>query len=465
MSTRLMSTRLMSTSSNDTGGGGRRSAEVVRRGKEEEGGEGKKVKVEKLDVKPPKGTRDFPPSLSRQQTWLFSHFHAVSKSYGFSHYDSPILESTSLYTRKAGEEVTEQLYSFLDKGGRPVSLRPEMTPSLARMVMGLKPTLPIKWYSIPQCWRYERSTRGRRREHYQWNVDIWGVEGEAAEAEVLAGMVDLMRSVGLTSDDVGIKINSRAVLREVTEKMGIGGDKFASVCVLVDKLEKVPIEAIEGDLKDLGIGREVVEELLTVLGSKTIDDLAEHVGEESEAVRDLRSLLRLLDFHGVSDWMVFDASVVRGLSYYTGVVFEAFDRTGNLRAIAGGGRYDGLVETYGGERTPAVGFGFGDAVIVELLKDKGLLPDFERGTVDYCVAGVEGPEDGEAVRAAGILRGKGMSVDLVLEKRKMKWVFKHADRIGARKVVITGGEEGERGECIVKDMDTGEQVAVKLGEL
>ncbi|GMI32628.1 hypothetical protein TrRE_jg5650, partial [Triparma retinervis] len=217
-------------------------------------------------------------------SWLFSHFHSVSLSLGFSHYDAPVLESTSLYTRKAGEEVVSQLYSFTDKGGRPVSLRPEMTPSLARIVMSTKPPLPIKWYSIPQCWRYERSTRGRRREHYQWNMDVWGVPGVGAEAEVIKGMVTMMGRVGLTSGDVGVKISSRGVLREVTEMLGVGGDKFPSVCVLVDKLEKVPLEAIEGDLEELGVSREEAVKLVEVLGCKTVDELAGFVGEDSAAI-------------------------------------------------------------------------------------------------------------------------------------------------------------------------------------
>lgn len=443
--------------------GGRKSAEVVRQDNinNDKGGASKGRKQGKMDIQPPKGTRDFPPSLMRQRSWLFTNFHKVSKSLGFSEYDCPVLESEDLYVRKAGEEVTEQLYNFEDKGGRRVSLRPEMTPSLARVVMGMKPAMPIKWYAVPQCWRYERTTRGRRREHYQWNMDVWGVEGLEAEAEVLVGMVMFMENVGLGPEDVGININSREVLREVTEELGIPQDKFAPVCVLVDKLEKVPIEAIQNDLDELGIEKGTVEKLLEVLGSESIDQLSTFVGPESKAVSDLRRLFSLLSSYGVSDWVQFDGSVVRGLSYYTGVVFEAFDREGNLRAIAGGGRYDGLMETFGGERTPAVGFGFGDAVIVELLKDKGLLPDFTKGEVDYCVAGLEGV----TADVTGVVKGlreTGKSVDLVLEKRKMKWVFKHADRIGARYVVLVGGKEAENGCVSVKDMETGEQMEVKM---
>jgi histidyl-tRNA synthetase len=226
------------------GGGGRVSGATVDKdlmSKTKTGGKKKKKKQARLDTNPPKGTRDFYPEDMRLQTWLFSQWREVAKTYGFSEYDAPVLESESLYTRKAGEEVTEQLYNFVDKGDRNVALRPEMTPSLARMVMAKKGglNLPLKWFSIPQCWRYERMTRGRRREHYQWNMDIWGVGGVQTEAELLSAMVNFFEKVGLTSEDVGIKVNSRLVIGEVLSELGIPEEKFAATCVLVDKLEKV----------------------------------------------------------------------------------------------------------------------------------------------------------------------------------------------------------------------------------
>ena len=201
----------------------------------------KKQKQVKLDTNPPKGTRDFYPEEMRMRTWLFDQWRNVAQTYGFSEYDAPVLEAESLYTRKAGEDVTNQLYNFEDKGDRRVALRPEMTPSLARMVMAKKGglTLPLKWFSIPQCWRYERMTRGRRREHFQWNMDIWGVDGVQAEAELLSAMVTFFKNVGLSSEDVGIKVNSRLVVSEVLEQLGVPDDKFAETCVLIDKLDKV----------------------------------------------------------------------------------------------------------------------------------------------------------------------------------------------------------------------------------
>ena len=274
------------------------------------------------------------------RTWLFEHWRSVASSYGFSEYDAPVLESESLYTRKAGEEVTGQLYNFVDKGGRAVSLRPEMTPSLARMVMAKKGglPLPLKWYSIPQCWRYERMTRGRRREHYQWNMDVWGVGGIEAEAELLSAMVSFFGNVGLTSEDVGIRVNSRGVIAEVLSGLGVPESKFAATCVLVDKLEKVPLDSIRGDLEILGLEASTVERLTSVMANATIESVGAVLPPGSAAMRELSDLLELCDAYGIRDWVTFDASVVRGLAYYTGVVFEAFDRRGVLRAIAGGGQ-------------------------------------------------------------------------------------------------------------------------------
>ena len=193
----------------------------------------------------------------RQQMWLFSKWKNIAQRYGFEEYDAPVLENESLYIRKAGEEVTQQLYNFEDKGGRRLSLRPEMTPSLARMVLGKKNSLsfPLKWFSLPQCWRYERMTRGRRREHYQWNMDIWGVQGVEAEVELLSALVMSLSELGITSKDVGIKINSRKILNGLMQKVGIPEEKWIETCILVDKLEKVPVDALEDDLSRLGIGK------------------------------------------------------------------------------------------------------------------------------------------------------------------------------------------------------------------
>jgi histidyl-tRNA synthetase len=430
----------------------------------------KKQKPTKLDTNPPKGTRDFYPEEMRLQTWLFTQWRSIASTFNFSEYDAPVLESESLYTRKAGEEVTEQLYNFVDKGDRRVALRPEMTPSLARMVMAKKGglSLPLKWFSIPQCWRYERMTRGRRREHYQWNMDVWGVSGVEVEAELLSAMVMFFEKVGLSSNDVGIKVNSRLVIAEVLTELGIPEEKFAATCVLVDKLEKVPLDAIQDDLEELGLTRSTIEKLTSVLTNNSIESLTEVLPPNSQAIQQLTQLLSLCKAYGIEDWILFDPSVVRGLAYYTGVVFEAFDRKGELRAIAGGGRYDKLLETFSGgkESIPAVGFGFGDAVIVELLKERNVLPSFEGTGVDAVVFAMKEELYPACIEVATTLRQEcDQKVDVVLEKKKTKWVFKHADRIQSRYVVIVAPDEYERGEVSIKDLSDGTQSVVKIDEL
>ena len=413
-----------------------------------------------------RGTRDFYPEDMRLRNWLFQKFHASSLSHGFEEYDSPIIEHEELYTRKQGEEITQQLYNFEDKGGRKISLRPEMTPSLARMVMarsGALP-LPIKWYSIPQCWRYERTQRGRGREHYQWNVDIWGMEGIEADAELLSVMVHMFESVGLTHDDVVVRISSRKVLEEVLGALGIEGDSFTKTCVIVDKMDKLPEETVSAQLSDLGISDSSITTIQSVLSVTDLPELRDMLSPDSMAVSELERLFQLLESYGISDWTTFDASVVRGLAYYTGPVFEAQDRGGELRAICGGGRYDKLIGTLGGRDLPATGFGFGDMVIMELLSDKGLLPDISSRVSDV-VFSMDESLRGAAMEVSSRLRGAGRTVDLVLEPKKMKWVFKHAERTGADRLVMVMPAEWESGKVRIKDLQTGEESDIEFKAL
>ncbi|MEK9910101.1 MAG: histidine--tRNA ligase [Candidatus Thalassarchaeaceae archaeon] len=413
-----------------------------------------------------RGTRDFYPEDMRLRNWLFERFHSAARSHGFEEYDAPVLESEELYTRKAGEEIVGQLYNFEDKGGRRVALRPEMTPSLARMVMarsgGL--ALPIKWYSIPQCWRYERTQRGRGREHYQWNVDIWGMNGVEADAELLSVLVQFFHSVGLKSEDLVIRISSRKVLEEVLGSLAIEGEIFAQTCVIVDKMDKLPEDVIQAQLSDLGLSSDSISTILSVLGITDLDSLSSALASDSEALIELQSLFSLCESYGISDWVSFDASVVRGLAYYTGPVFEAHDRAGNLRAICGGGRYDKLIGTLGGNDLPATGFGFGDMVVMELLADNGLLPELSNGVADVVFS--MGTElRGAAMQVAAKLRSAGRTVDLVLEDKKMKWVFKHAERCGATRLVMVMPDEWAEGKVRIKDLDTGEESTVALEDL
>jgi len=413
-----------------------------------------------------RGTRDFYPEDMRVRNWLFERFHSAALSHGFEEYDAPVLETESLYTRKSGEEITQQLYNFEDKGGRKVALRPEMTPTLARMVMarsGALP-LPIKWYSIPQCWRYERTQRGRGREHYQWNVDIWGADGVEADAELISVLVHFFRSVGLSSEDLAIRISSRKVLEEVLGSLGISGDGFSKTCIVIDKMDKLPADVIESQLSELGLDQGAISTIQSVLSITDLEELEISLGGESEAVSELKSIFSLSESYGISDWIELDASVVRGLAYYTGPVFEAHDRAGELRAVCGGGRYDRLIGTLGGKDLPATGFGFGDMVVMELLEAKGLVPEMHNGVQDI-VFGMGSELRDAAMRVASSLRSSGRSVDLVLEDKKMKWVFRHAERLGAERLVMVMPDEWSNGNVKVKKLSTGEESEIPFGEL
>lgn len=419
-----------------------------------------------MDLAPPRGTRDFFPEDLRLRHWLFGHFREVSRLYGFEEYDAPVVESAELYTRKAGEEIVQQLYDFRDKGDRHLALRPEMTPSLARMVLqrGKSLPLPLKWFSIPQCWRYERMTRGRRREHYQWNLDVFGVAGPEAEAELLAALTTFFTRVGLGSAEVGIKISNRKILQSALEKLAIPAERFAEVCVLVDKLEKLPPEAVRAEVRAIGLDPALMDRVAELFSLGELDAMAGLLGEDHPGVAELRRLFALAGDYGYADWLRFDPSLVRGLAYYTGIVFEAFDRGASLRAICGGGRYDRLLSTFGGEDLPACGLGFGDAVIVELLKDKGLLPQ-PPGQLDDVVFCFDASLRAPAMQVADRLRQQGRSVDLILEDRKLKWAFKHADSRHASRLVLLAPDEWAAGKVRVKNLASGEENDVPLGEL
>jgi histidyl-tRNA synthetase len=402
----------------------------------------------------------------RMQRWLFDQFRSVSELFGYEEWDAPVLESEELYTRKAGEEITGQLYNFEDKGGRRVALRPELTPSLARLVLqkGKALPFPAKWFCIGQCWRYERMTKGRRREHYQWNMDIFGVASVDAEAELLASIVAFLKRLGLSATDVGIKISSRKVLQAVLERYGVEEGQFAAVAVVVDKMEKLPRDEVEKQLAELGVVPAAVDGILSALSLNSLEDLESLLGTDSEAASDLKRLFELAKGYGYEDWLTFDASVVRGLAYYTGVVFEGFDRAGKLRAIFGGGRYDRLLGTFGGDNVPAAGFGFGDAVIIELLKDRKLLPNLGP-KVDDLVVALDASLRPAAASVASRLRDAGRRVELVLEEKKLKWAFQRCERNGASRILLLGSDEWSRGAVNVKDLATGEQNEISVDEL
>ena len=416
------------------------------------------------------GFRDFAPEDFALRSYIFDAWRRVSRRYGFLEYDGPPLEPLGLYVEKSGEEIVGQLYNFVDKGDRGVSLRPEMTPSLARILGDRSRGMskPIRWFSIPQLFRYERQQRGRLREHFQLNVDIVGEGSVAADVEIVAVSIDALRELGLTAADFYARVSDRRLLTAVLNASGIDGEGLQAAFGIVDKMERAPKEKSQQRLvAECGLTEDAADALHTLLDTAGLDQIREHFGEDeavATALEPLSEYLVMLEAMGLGDYVEVDLRIVRGLAYYTGIVFELFDRKGELRAICGGGRYDRLLELVGGDPLPAVGFGMGDVVLGELLTDRGLLPEYERA-VDYYLVIVSEEERTEALRIATRLRAAGHSVAYGLREQGVGKQMKAAAKEGARQVFIVGPDELARGSVMARDMVTGEEREIALDSL
>lgn len=416
------------------------------------------------------GFRDFPPEEHAVRSHLFEAWRRVSRRYGFQEYDAPPLEGLELYTEKSGDEIVGQLYNFVDKGDREVALRPEMTPSLARMLGERSRALPkpIRWFSIPQLFRYERPQRGRLREHFQWNVDLVGEPGEGGDVEVLAVAIDGLRELGLGADDFRARVSDRRLLSAILGAAGVAPDRHAAAFAIIDKVERETADRSAVRLQaEAGMDQAGAHGLLDLLATPGLEGVRSRFGEDAAVAEALQRLDRYsADLHalGLGDFLEFDLRIVRGLAYYTGIVFELFDRQGELRAICGGGRYDRLLELVGGDPLPAVGFGMGDVVLTELLKDRGRLPGYSR-EVDYFLVSLGDEARMIALGLARDLRARGASVLYPLRDQGMKKQFAGASTEGAREVVVLGPEEVARGVVRVRVMSTGEERVLDLDAL
>ena len=408
--------------------------------------------ADKISFEAPRGMRDFYPEDMVWRNKVFDAFRASGEAFGFEPYDACVVESYELLARKAGEEVGEQIYHFFDKSERHIALRAEMTPTLARMVAQRQKELrfPLKWTTIAQCFRYERMTKGRKREHYQWNLDIIGEDSVLAEAEVIGAAVDALKRMGLSSADFKVHVSSRKFLGELLQKSGITPEKHAQVFLALDKRGKMPDSEIAAMLRDGGLSEAEVEATFGIMDTKSYAGCAE-----------LEELFALAETAGFADSLMFDISVIRGLSYYTGVVFECFDTAGEFRAIFGGGRYDNLLTTIGGEPTSAVGLGFGDVVVTELLKSR-LGESAAAGKKGVAVGFMFPTERDAAVRLASRLRAGGERVDLALRPQKPKKFFSHADQSGASRAVFLGPDDVAKGVARMKNMETREETELCL---
>ncbi len=421
-----------------------------------------------MDLASLPGFREFFPDVFALREHIFAAWREVAARYGFAEYDGPPLEPLELYTRKSGPEIVEQLYAFTDRGGREVALRPEMTPTFARMISARAAALPkpIRWFSVPQLFRYERPQRGRLREHFQLNMDIVGESDPLADAEVMAAALDVLRVLGLRSEDAVARYSDRALAGGVLRRVGIPESRLAEAFAALDRVDREPEEKVAERLVEAGASPSAADEVLA-LGGATLDEiLAEH--GETEAVGAaggrLKRLLEHLDAFGLVEWTAFDARLVRGLAYYTGPVFELWERRGELRAICGGGRYDGLMADLGGADLPAVGFGMGDVVLGELLRDRDLLPGARAPAEDFVVT-VSDEERPLALRVVRALRERGRRVLFETRGRGVGRQFKAADQAGAERAIVIGPEEAARGVATVRAMRSGEEREVPLTDL
>jgi len=414
------------------------------------------------------GFRDFYPADMALRSHIFRTWREVARRYGFVEYDGPPLESLELYTRKSGDEIVGQLYRFTDQGGREVALRPEMTPTFARMVAARAGGLakPIKWYSIPQLFRYERPQKGRLREHFQLNVDIVGEVSVASDVEVVAAAIDMLREFGLGQEDFVARYSDRELISTLLMELGIPGSMLPATFAVLDKADRESEGWMFDRLVEAGADADAATRVLGLTGMG-LEDLSRHYGAVPAVADRLGRLSQFqaqMEAAGLADFVQLDVRLVRGLAYYTGLVFELWDRRGKFRAICGGGRYDDLLEAVGGPALPALGFGMGDVVLAELLRDRSLVPGSEN-VVDDFVIHVSEEQLPAALRIVHALRIRGRRVGFDYRSRAVVRQFKVANQVGAARVIVVGPEEVARSECVVRSMDTGEEMRLSLDEL
>lgn len=410
--------------------------------------------MSKQEVKSLPGFREFYPESCAVRNYIFDMWRDVARRYGFSEWEAPVLEPTDLYRRKSGEEITQQLFCFDDKGGRDVSLRPELTPSLARMAVAKQRDYkkPLRWFEIGACFRYEKPQKGRLREFYQFNCDMLGESSPAIDAELIALAIDVMNGFGFTNEQFAVRLSDRNIWKRFMEESGIAEENETTLLQIIDKLERTRPEVLEEQLRGIGTDLAAVK---AFTDSKA----------ETEAVTTVREQLTA---RGFGDFVSVDLNIVRGLAYYTGVVFEIFDCQGDMRAIAGGGRYDGLAKLIGGSDLPAAGFAMGDVVISNFIEEspaaKAKLDAWVKASfaLDAFVVVASEERRQEALGVVQQLRTAGLRVDFALTAAKVGKQFQAAEQRNARLAIIVGDEFPS---VSVKNLATREESSVPVDAL
>ena len=411
-------------------------------------------------IPPVKGTRDFYPEQMAVRTWLYGTVRRVSETFGYQEWEAPILETINLYAAKSGDElVNQQSFVFPDHGGDMIALRPELTPSLARLVAQKQNelVLPLRWWSYGPFWRYERPQRGRTREFFQWNIDLIGVDSPEADAELIAIAASFLQQVGLSSQQAVILVNDRKLTNSQLENLGIPAEKRPDFLGLIDRRLKMQPADWDRNALDLGMSQAQLDGMKAFLADPVLWEQSETLVRVFAAVEAL----------GVKEYVRYDSNIIRGLLYYTSTVFEAFDLTGGVRrAILGGGRYDNLMVQVGGDPLPAVGFAMGDVVITLMLETLGLLPaNPGRSPADVLVTVFNSDLQPASMKLAAQLRAAGLKVVCSSEPGKLPRQFKFADRMGIKVILVLGPDEAAQGLVTLKDLSTGAQELIEQAAL
>ena len=411
-------------------------------------------------INPVRGTRDFYPDNMALRTWLYQKVRQVSESFGYQEFEAPILERMELYAAKSGDElVKKQSYAFSDKGGEQLVLRPELTPSLARMISQRQRqlTYPLRWWSFGPFWRYEAPQKGRSREFFQWNIDLIGVDTPEADAELVAIVTKLFESLGLTPDEAVVLVNDRHLTNQELEKLGLPPESRQDALSWIDRKEKMSPTAWDAYGENIGFSPAQIDGTKSFLSR-------EDLWQESDTLKRVFSMLNAM---GVQDYVKYDSGIIRGLPYYTGIVFEAFDVSGSLRrAILGGGRYNNLMEAVGGDSMPAVGFAMGDLVISLILQELGRLPEnLTDSPAALLVTTFNQDTLLQSLKLASELRKAGLNIITYPEPAKLGKQFRYADRIGTRLAAVLGPDEIADEQVAIKNLETREQNNIPRSEV
>lgn len=419
-----------------------------------------------MAIQGPKGTRDFYPGVQFIQNYIFDKWRESCLLYAYEEYEGPTFENLELYTGKSGDEIVTQLYNFEDKGGRNIALRPEMTPTLARLVnqKGRNLKKPARWFSMPRLFRYERAQKGRLREFYQLNLDIIGSESIWCEVDLLQAIAHMLKEFGLKDTDFVIGISSRRLLAALLDQLKV--ENAAPVYAALDKQAKIGDEAFKKLLAKAGLDENTQEFLSRFMAQKDLVSLSGfcETEESKTALAELNELFILLKKCGLENCVALDLSIVRGLAYYTGIVFEVFDQGKSMRALAGGGRYDNLCAQLGGESVTGVGFGMGDVVLVNLLEERGLLPEENPYAPHVWMVSFSGEADGFFTTGSK-LREVGLRTGFTLKNVKFRKQLDSANNSGAKFVLFVDGDKNTKNTFEVKNLNTGDQNVLTVEEI